>query len=179
MERCTRWDMVRSLVEVDLHKQLTEHICFTTLDGTEVHIDVNYPWLPPWCNVCHKWGHPTKDWKQQSPNKVGVAKSPIPTEVSHDSPSRFDVLANISDDMEEPKAGDATEEDKESEVVEDKWDLYFYLRTLVNTRKCREDEKPTLGCIVETRVQLKHHLGIMKSDFPRLSSITKERIWFC
>lgn len=58
-ERCSRLDMARVLVEVDLEKVLTEKICLTDQEGNEVSISVtvSYPWLPPRCNCCLKWGH--------------------------------------------------------------------------------------------------------------------------
>lgn len=56
-ERCTRLDVARVLVEVNLHKPLVEKISFKDKDGTQVEMVVNYPWLPMQCNLCHKWGH--------------------------------------------------------------------------------------------------------------------------
>lgn len=56
-ERCTRLDMARVLVEVNLEKALTEKICIEDKQGSEATVTVTYPWLPPRCNVCLKWGH--------------------------------------------------------------------------------------------------------------------------
>lgn len=56
-ERCTRLDLARVLVEVNLHKPLVEHNLFQDRDGSDVTVEVKYPWLPPRCSVCHKWGH--------------------------------------------------------------------------------------------------------------------------
>ncbi|KAF3489448.1 hypothetical protein F2Q69_00054411 [Brassica cretica] len=56
-EKCTRLDVARVLVEVNLHEPLVEKISCLDKDGGKVLIDVVYPWLPPKCNVCAAWGH--------------------------------------------------------------------------------------------------------------------------
>lgn len=56
-ERCTRLDVARVLVEVNLHKALTENISFLDNSGNDVSVEVVYPWLPSKCNVCLAWGH--------------------------------------------------------------------------------------------------------------------------
>lgn len=56
-EKCTRLDVARVLVEVNLCKPLVEKISCLDKDGRKVMIDVSYPWLPPKCNVCATWGH--------------------------------------------------------------------------------------------------------------------------
>ncbi|KAG2282826.1 hypothetical protein Bca52824_054046 [Brassica carinata] len=60
-EKCVRLDMARILVEVDLHKTLVEKITFADQAGASHEVLVNYPWLPPRCNVCCKWGHKGQD----------------------------------------------------------------------------------------------------------------------
>ncbi|KAG2250733.1 hypothetical protein Bca52824_080869 [Brassica carinata] len=60
-EKCVRLDMARILVEVDLHKTLVENITFTDKAGASHEVEVNYPWLPPRCNVCCRWGHKGQD----------------------------------------------------------------------------------------------------------------------
>ncbi|CDY28136.1 BnaC06g03170D [Brassica napus] len=46
-EKCTRLDVARVLVEVNLHSPLVEKIQCLDRKGAEVEIDVSYPWLPP------------------------------------------------------------------------------------------------------------------------------------
>ncbi|CDY53374.1 BnaC03g75400D [Brassica napus] len=50
-ERCTRLDVARVLVEVNLQKPLVEKISFTNQEGQKVDIEVKYPWLPPRCTA--------------------------------------------------------------------------------------------------------------------------------
>lgn len=66
-ERCVRLDVARVLVEVDLEKPLPKKICFKGREGEDVTVVVHYPWLPPCCDVCSKWGHTAKDsvWSVQ------------------------------------------------------------------------------------------------------------------
>ncbi|KAG2275831.1 hypothetical protein Bca4012_044042 [Brassica carinata] len=60
-ERCVRLDVARVLVEVDLTKPLPNMISFKGREGTEVVVSISYPWLPPRCSLCSKWGHNSKD----------------------------------------------------------------------------------------------------------------------
>lgn len=69
-ERCTRLDMARVLVEVDLTKPMTEKICITDKQGGEVSIVVSYPWLPPRCSDCSKWGHKAVDCGFSNPKSI-------------------------------------------------------------------------------------------------------------
>ncbi|WZZ27081.1 hypothetical protein YC2023_010482 [Brassica napus] len=60
-EKCTRLDMARVLIEVNLHKPLIEVIKFADQDGNQVMVSVAYPWLPSRCSICSKWGHKAKE----------------------------------------------------------------------------------------------------------------------
>lgn len=60
-ERCIRLDVARMLVEVNFTRPLTDKICFEDSNGEPVTVQVSYPWLPPRCNLCSKWGHLVKD----------------------------------------------------------------------------------------------------------------------
>ncbi|KAL0723241.1 hypothetical protein Bca4012_037840 [Brassica carinata] len=56
-EKCTHLDVARILVEVDLNKPLVEKISYVNNVGASVTLEVGYPWLPPKCEVCRRWGH--------------------------------------------------------------------------------------------------------------------------
>lgn len=64
--RCTRLDVARLLVVLNLEKPLPERI---SIRGTDLSIQVNYPWLPPRCQSCHQWGHTEKDCGKKEANK--------------------------------------------------------------------------------------------------------------
>lgn len=55
-EKCVRLDMARALIEVNLHKPLVEKISFLKKVGVLQEVEVSFPWLPPRCNICRKWG---------------------------------------------------------------------------------------------------------------------------
>ncbi|CAL9224751.1 unnamed protein product [Arabidopsis halleri] len=74
-ERCIRLDVARILVEVNLQKPLVEQICFPGPNDTTITVTVSYPWLPPKCSLCSKWGHNVKECTK----KVTLAASAIPT----------------------------------------------------------------------------------------------------
>lgn len=60
-ERCIRLDVARVLAEVNLHESLVEKITFKDKEGIEREIAMSFPWLPPRCTVCRRWGHKGQD----------------------------------------------------------------------------------------------------------------------
>ena len=56
-ERCVRLDVTRLLVVMNLEEPLPASI---KVKGTGEIISVSYPWLPPRCLGCQKWGHTDK-----------------------------------------------------------------------------------------------------------------------
>lgn len=55
-ERCTRLDVARVLVKVNLQKPLVHKISFKNGDGCDASVAIEYPRLPPHCNLCKRWG---------------------------------------------------------------------------------------------------------------------------
>ncbi|XP_010480749.1 PREDICTED: uncharacterized protein LOC104759539 [Camelina sativa] len=58
-EECVSFDEAQILVEVDLTKTLpTEYVIRGEEDGElDAVVKYSYPWLPPRCSACQKWGH--------------------------------------------------------------------------------------------------------------------------
>lgn len=89
-ERCTRFDVARVLVEVNLQQPLVEKITFTNQEGQKVDIGVAYPWLPPRCTVCKGWGHKGSDCVGS--NVVILSKS------IEDTPSAIATVVRVEDE---------------------------------------------------------------------------------
>lgn len=53
---CTNFKIAKIFVNADLTKELPSKINFTK-DGKTSLVEFSYPWLPPRCNGCGKWGH--------------------------------------------------------------------------------------------------------------------------
>ncbi|KAG7578523.1 hypothetical protein ISN45_Aa03g027070 [Arabidopsis thaliana x Arabidopsis arenosa] len=53
---CSNFDVAKIFVNADLTKDLPKKICFSK-NGTDFWVDFFYPWLPPRCSICEKWGH--------------------------------------------------------------------------------------------------------------------------
>lgn len=113
-ERCTRLDLARVLVEVDLTKQMTDKICFQDRQGAEVTVSVSYPWLPPRCSGCNNWGHKEANCvlnksktilsKQQGTviqSAVTGQLETLATTVSCDSGTSLTVVQNLMEDLNE------------------------------------------------------------------------------
>ena len=58
-EACSSFDEAQMLVEADLTKELPNEYMFTGEEEGELDVVVkySYPWLPPKCSCCGKWGH--------------------------------------------------------------------------------------------------------------------------
>ena len=53
---CSNFDIAKVFVKADLRKELPEKIDYT-IQGTVTTVHFNYPWLPPKCTKCGRWGH--------------------------------------------------------------------------------------------------------------------------
>ncbi|KAG2256184.1 hypothetical protein Bca52824_075478 [Brassica carinata] len=60
-EKCVRLDVARVHVEVDLQQPMVERIAFSDSKGEKREVEVNFPWVPPRCSICCRWGHKGKD----------------------------------------------------------------------------------------------------------------------
>jgi len=60
-EACKSFDEGKVFVEVDLTKDLPKKFSFKSEKGGDTIVEFVYPWLPPRCHTCSKWGHQTID----------------------------------------------------------------------------------------------------------------------
>lgn len=95
-ERCTRLDMARILVEVNLEKVLTETICVEDSEGSEFTVSVSYPWLPPRCNQCFQWGHKEADCSKKNTAVGAGSPNSSRSPVSQDEITVSDPLAVVA-----------------------------------------------------------------------------------
>lgn len=65
---CTNFEIAKVFVKADLSKELPEKITYT-IQGKETTVLFNYPWLPPKCVKCGRWGHYETGCKE---NKKGI-----------------------------------------------------------------------------------------------------------
>ena len=56
-ELCKSFEEAKVFVEVDLSKDLPKSFRFKSDKGVDATVDYKYPWLPPRCSSCSKWGH--------------------------------------------------------------------------------------------------------------------------
>lgn len=56
-ELCKDFDEAKVFVEANLTKELPSSFRFKSEQGVDAVVDFKYPWLPPRCSVCAKWGH--------------------------------------------------------------------------------------------------------------------------
>ena len=75
-ELCKSFEKAKVFIEVDLSKDLPKQYRFKSDKGVDALIDYKYPWLPPRCTSCSKWGHLqevclVQQSKKQIPKKVG------------------------------------------------------------------------------------------------------------
>ncbi|ESQ30698.1 hypothetical protein EUTSA_v10012394mg, partial [Eutrema salsugineum] len=56
-EACKNLEEAKVFVEVDLTKKLPKKFCFKSDMGPDTVVEYLFPWLPPRCIGCSKWGH--------------------------------------------------------------------------------------------------------------------------
>ncbi|XP_010461690.1 PREDICTED: uncharacterized protein LOC104742386 [Camelina sativa] len=56
-ELCSKFDEAKVFVEVNLTNSLPSSFRFKLNTKEDVTIEFQYPWLPPRCSRCQKWGH--------------------------------------------------------------------------------------------------------------------------
>ncbi|CAL9224732.1 unnamed protein product [Arabidopsis halleri] len=56
-ELCKSFEEAKVFVEVDLTKILPKSFRFQSDKGVNAVVEYTYPWLPPKCSTCYKWGH--------------------------------------------------------------------------------------------------------------------------
>ncbi|KAL0884543.1 hypothetical protein Bca101_008524 [Brassica carinata] len=66
---CTNFDIAKVFVLADLTKELPLKINYN-IQGKETIVQFSYPWLPPKCDKCRRWGHYETFCKE---NKLEVA----------------------------------------------------------------------------------------------------------
>ncbi|KAG7593824.1 Zinc finger CCHC-type [Arabidopsis thaliana x Arabidopsis arenosa] len=64
-EACKSFEEAKVFVEVDLTKTLPKFFSFKSDKGGDTIVEFVYPWLPPRCTECSKWGHLNKDCTSQ------------------------------------------------------------------------------------------------------------------
>lgn len=72
----------RVFVEVDLEKKLPECFSFKSNTGVDYVVYYDFPWLPPKCRSCAKWGHETVDCRVIPGDKIILKRN---TEVSKEN----------------------------------------------------------------------------------------------
>lgn len=72
-EACKSFEEAKVLVEVDLSKKLPKFFSFKSEKGGDTIVEFVYPWLPPRCTNCDKWGHQNSDCLAGKKKEVGAA----------------------------------------------------------------------------------------------------------
>lgn len=54
---CKSFEEAKVFVDADVTKELPKAHHFKSKLGVEADVTFEYPWLPPKCNICSKWGH--------------------------------------------------------------------------------------------------------------------------
>lgn len=70
-ELCNNFEEAKVFVEVNLKQELPKNFRFKLPGEVDATVEFSYPWLPPKCSRCCKWGHLTDVcvMKQASPTK--------------------------------------------------------------------------------------------------------------
>lgn len=56
-ELCSNFEEAKVFVEADMSKELPKMYWLRSKSEIDAEIEFAYPWLPPRCSLCSKWGH--------------------------------------------------------------------------------------------------------------------------
>ncbi|CAE6130178.1 unnamed protein product [Arabidopsis arenosa] len=118
-ESCVKFDEAQILVVADLTKDLPSEYVFTGEEEGEVDsiIKYSYPWLPPRCTGCKKWGHLRSTCLSTKTTESQVIENSEPTPV--DALEKTGASLNLSGtehvDMAKAATEKKVEEEKEAE----------------------------------------------------------------
>ncbi|KAG7556378.1 Endonuclease/exonuclease/phosphatase superfamily [Arabidopsis suecica] len=84
-ELCSNFEEAKVFVEVNLTQSLPRKFCFKLNQVEDVTVEFSYPWLPPRCSRCGKWGH-SED--------VCVTKQVSPVKAKEDDLEEGEVVAD-------------------------------------------------------------------------------------
>ncbi|KAG7578003.1 Reverse transcriptase domain [Arabidopsis thaliana x Arabidopsis arenosa] len=86
-EACKSFEEAKVFIEVDLTKKLPKFFAFKSEKGGDTIVEFVYPWLPPRCTECKKWGHSISDClKRKIPKEVQPAELKISETVETEHP---------------------------------------------------------------------------------------------
>lgn len=108
-------------MEVNLTKSLPSTFRFKLNQTEDVTMEFSYPWLPPRCSRCEKWGH-LEDvcvTKKRSPSKVKVVEIEEGEVVEENGLARAESPVSVSGAVRFDSNGKSKEvpQDKTSEKI--------------------------------------------------------------
>lgn len=110
---CTNFEIAKVFVNADLTKELPQKINYN-IQGVQTTVHFMYPWLPPRCVKCGRWGHYETFCKENKKESVEEEKIQKPGE-KEDSVSKESEDGKIEETaiMSKEKGGDKEEEKNE------------------------------------------------------------------
>ncbi|KAL0671235.1 hypothetical protein Bca4012_033939 [Brassica carinata] len=121
--QCLNLDVAKVFVKVDLTKDLPKKMNFN-IQGEDVLVEYNYPWLPKKCEKCDKWGHSIKACLKGKDNQQEKHEEGEKKEVNHMEEKEEDeivvekVLEGILNEVNEEGKKESEAEDKDGEKLE-------------------------------------------------------------
>lgn len=124
---CSNFEVAKVFVKADLTKELPEMIDFT-IQGKVVTVGFDYPWLPPRCATCRKWGHYETFCKEKKKEKEVVKETErkefkTPTSESSKAMKKIAETQQSSGNKQE-SSNDVTSKTNVDQIVGDKEKQY-------------------------------------------------------
>ncbi|CAE5962574.1 unnamed protein product [Arabidopsis arenosa] len=121
-EACTSFDEAQFLVKADLTKELPSEYIFTGEEEGELEstIKYSYPWLPPRCSCCKKWGHLRATCLSvQVVEEKDTQSSDSPPKIAEETGTKSTQSPNVAVPVSENQTHAETSENVEKVTIED------------------------------------------------------------
>lgn len=150
---CKSFEEAKVFVDADVTKELPAAHRFKSKLGVEADVTFEYPWLPPKCNICSKWGHAGKTCKgkqirllEKKDKETAIESTPKEApEITTEATTALAVIQEVDEEVTNGEGGGEIVEKTAEEKVEERVEI----EAEKGVEKESEDAMETGNCQLE------------------------------